>query len=79
MQERLDEGEGSKSHSLVKNCTTKKLAKIAKRSKKHAMKIAAYPEKKVKFNQKIRNKIRGRRSRRRTLVPSEHMMINFNQ
>ena len=53
--------------------------KIAKRSKKHAMKMAAYPEKKVKFNQKIRNKIRGRRSRRRTLVPSEHMMINFNQ
>ena len=41
--------------------------------------MAAYPEKKVKFNQKIRNKIRGRRSRRRTLVPSEHMMINFNQ
>ena len=41
--------------------------------------MAAYPEKKVKFNQKIRNKIRGRRNRRRTLVPSEHMMINFNQ
>ena len=43
------------------------------------MKMAADPEKKVKFDQKIRNKIRGRRNRRRTLVPSEHMMINFNQ
>ena len=30
------------------------------------------PKKKVKFDQKIRNKIRGRRNRRRTIVPSEH-------
>ena len=79
MHERLDEGEKSKSHSSVKNCTTKKLAKIAKRSKKHAMKMAADPEKKVKFDQKIRNKKRGRRNRRRIIVPSEHLMTNFNQ
>ena len=79
MQERLDEGEGSKSHSSVKNCTTKKLAKIAKRSKKHAMKMAADPEKKVKFDQKIRNKIGGRRNRRKTIVPSEYLIITCNQ
>ena len=52
--------------------------KIAKRSKKHAMKMAEDPEKKVKFDQKIRNKIRGRRNRRRTIVRSVHQMINFN-
>ena len=43
------------------------------------MKMVADPEKKVKFDQKIRKKIRGRRDRRRNIVPSEHLMINFNQ
>ena len=41
--------------------------------------MVADPEKKVKFDQKIRNKIRGRRNRRRTTVQAEHLMINFNQ
>ena len=65
MHERLDEGEKSKSHSSVKNCTTKKLAKIAKRSKKHSMQMAAYPEKKVKFNQKIRKQDKGKEEQKK--------------
>ena len=76
----IDEGEGSKSRGSLKNQNSKKLAKtVAERSKKHAMKIAADPEKKVKFDQKIRQKIRGRRNRRRNIIPSERLMINFNQ
>ena len=41
--------------------------------------MVADPEKKVKFDQKIRNKIGGRRNRRRTIVPSEYLIINCNQ
>ena len=52
---------------------------MAKSSKKCAMKMVADPEKKVKFDQKIRKKIRGRRDRRRNIDLSEHLMINFNQ
>ena len=32
-EQRLDEGEGSKAHSSVKNCTTKKLAKNSQKIK----------------------------------------------
>ena len=59
----LDKGEGSKSRGSVKNQTGKKLAKtVAERSKKHAMKMVEDPEKKVKFDEKNREKMRKYRS-----------------
>ena len=39
--------------------------KIAKRSKKHSMQMAAYPEKKVKFNQKIRKQDKGKEEQKK--------------
>ena len=42
----LSEGKGSKSNSSAKKCTNNKLPNIAKRLKKHAMKMAADPENK---------------------------------
>ena len=55
----LDEGEGSKSRGSLKNQNSKKLAKtVAERSKKHAMKVVADPEMKVKFDEKNRDKMK---------------------
>ena len=65
MKQRLDEGEGSKAHSSVKIVPPTRWQKIAKRSKKYAMKMAAYPEKKVKFNQKIRKQDKGKEEQKK--------------